>query len=93
MHNCEVFLCCLGITWEEAQELCKDTPVVAACHNDQQNVTLSGPAADVDNIIEALRLENKTASVVDSAGVAFHSPMLEECRKPFEKALTKVRIL
>ena len=81
----------LGITWEEAVTACENTSVVPACHNDARNVTLSGPDADVELVVSRLREEGKTVTVVDSAGTAFHSPMLEKCRKAFEKALKKVR--
>ena len=70
--------------------MCVGTAVTAACHNDQQNVTLSGPADDVDALVEVLKGQQKTVTVVDSAGVAFHSPMLEKCRKEFQASLTKV---
>ena len=78
------------MTWEAAKEACFDTDVVAACHNDVANVTLSGPADSVDALVERLRAQGVTVSMVDSARTAFHSPMLQECGQSFLEALTKV---
>ena len=80
---------CAGLSWEEVKEYCKDG-VVRACHNSEKTVTISGPRQAVEQAVEQLKQKGIFAKEVNSAGVAFHSPMLQSCAKPFLTALKKV---
>jgi fatty acid synthase len=51
--------------------------VVAACHNAPDSVTISGDTQQVHAMVEELKAENVFAKIVNSAGVPFHSPIME----------------
>ena len=50
--------------------------MVAACHNAEDSVTVSGLIADVEKVVEQLKSEGIFAKRVNSSGVAFHSPFM-----------------
>ena len=78
-----------GLTWEEAQEF-RSQGVVAACHNAEKNVTISGPKDKVEAVVQQLKAKGVFAKLVDSAGIAFHSYMLEKCSGALKLAFEKV---
>ena len=80
------------MTWEEAAEACEGHNVFPACHNDPNSVTLSGDMDSVLALTQTLRDRGIRVTDVDSAGVAFHSPILKPCKKQFRSALKKVSI-
>ena len=67
--------------------------MVAACHNGENRVTISGPKEAVDLAVVQMKEKDIFVREVDSAGVAFHSHMLQCCAEPFRKALQKVFLI
>ncbi|XP_077979410.1 fatty acid synthase-like [Glandiceps talaboti] len=79
----------VGLTWEEAKQLCPEG-VVAACHNAEDTVTISGPKAKVAEFVNSLKEQGIFAKEVRSSGVAFHSYYMGEIAPNLRKALDKV---
>lgn len=77
------------MTWDEAKRRCPEE-VVAACHNSEDTVTISGPREKVNMFVEQLHSENIFAKNVNSAGVAFHSPWIVNVAPALKAALLKV---
>lgn len=76
----------IGMTWEEAGKKCPPN-VVPACNNSIETQTISGPAEDVKKFAEQLNNEGYFVRIVDSSGVAFHSPELLVCAPEFTEKL------
>jgi len=51
--------------------------VVVGCDNSPANVTLSGPAAQLTPLLEALKAEGVFVRELDTLGIAYHSPALD----------------
>jgi fatty acid synthase len=66
----------VGLTWAEAKKRAPQG-VWPACHNGVDSVTISGEPAQVDKMVAELQANNVFARKVDSAGVPFHSPMMD----------------
>jgi fatty acid synthase len=79
----------VGLTWEEAGKRCPKG-VVPACHNAEDSVTISGPAADVEAFVNQLTAEGVFARMVKSSGVAFHSYFMQQIAGKLREALEKV---
>ena len=79
----------IGLTWEEAKRRCP-AGVVAACHNSEDSVTISGDYEAAKKFLEELRAENVFARDVKSAGVAFHSPTMKVIAPSLLEKLKKV---
>lgn len=79
----------IGLTWEEAKRRCPQG-VVAACHNSEDSVTISGDYEATNKFLEELRAENVFARDVKSAGVAFHSPTMRVIAPSLLEKLKKV---
>lgn len=79
----------VGLTWEEAKSRCPEG-VVAACHNAEDTVTISGPRDDIRNFVAQLKQEGVFAKEVNSAGVAFHSYFMAKTAPALRAALQKV---
>ncbi|CAJ0579052.1 unnamed protein product, partial [Mesorhabditis spiculigera] len=79
----------LGITWEEASKNCPPG-VVPACHNAQDNVTVSGDAEAIDKWCEELKAKDILARAVDSSGIPFHSPAMLKVKEPMLAAMRQV---
>ena len=80
---------CVGLTWEEAKTRCPPG-VLPACHNAEDTVTISGPAAAVSSYVKQLQSEGIFAKDVNSAGVAFHSSYMADIAPSLLAALEKV---
>ena len=78
----------VGLTWEEAKERCPEG-VVAACHNGQDSVTISGNAEKIKEFCGKLEAEGIFAKNVDSSGIPFHSPIMLQIR---DKMLASMRL-
>ncbi|RDD36517.1 Fatty acid synthase [Trichoplax sp. H2] len=74
----------VGLTWAEAKKRCPDD-VVAACHNAEKTVTISGDPDKVEEVVKQLKSEEIFAKKVETAGVAFHSHYIKKAA-PFLKA-------
>ncbi|ELT99721.1 hypothetical protein CAPTEDRAFT_89190 [Capitella teleta] len=79
----------VGMTWEETKRRCPEG-VVAACHNSEDTVTISGPLEAVNKCIKQLKSEDIFAKNVNSAGVAFHSPCIAKVAPALKTALLEV---
>jgi fatty acid synthase len=66
--------------------------VLPACHNAEDTVTISGPAAAVSAFVKELQAEGIFAKDVNSAGVAFHSSYMAQIAPSLQSALAKVRV-
>ncbi|CAA9997196.1 unnamed protein product, partial [Nesidiocoris tenuis] len=83
----------VGLTWEEAKKRVPEN-IVAACHNGEDSVTVSGPPAEVDAFVKQLSSEGIFAKKVLSSGVAFHSKYIADAgpklRSSLERVVTKI---
>lgn len=79
----------IGLTWEEAKKRCPPT-IFPACHNAEDNVTVSGPPEDINKFVATLTAENIFAKTVDSSGAAFHSKYIAGAAPNFKKALEAI---
>ncbi|XP_006825448.1 fatty acid synthase-like, partial [Saccoglossus kowalevskii] len=79
----------VGLSWEEAKLMCPDD-VVAACHNAEDTVTISGPKSKVADFVSDLKQQGIFAKEVNSSNVAFHSHYMAQIAPNLKNALTKV---
>ena len=77
------------MTWEEAKQKCPEG-VVAACHNAKGTVTISGPVEKVSKFVQELREKQIFAKEVNSAGVAFHSGLMQKVAPRLREEMSKV---
>lgn len=85
------YFCFAGLTWEETKSRCPDG-VVAACHNSEDSVTISGPKDNITAFVQQLQAENIFAREVQSSGVAFHSHYMSKIAPDLKTALNKVLV-
>ena len=78
------------MTWEEAKRLCPPG-VVAACHNSQDSVTISGTAQEMTKFMEELTAQGVTVKEVNSSNVSYHSPCMKDLAVALKEGLEKVR--
>ncbi|CAD5118531.1 DgyrCDS7222 [Dimorphilus gyrociliatus] len=79
----------VGLTWEDAMNKCPPN-VVPACNNSEETQTVSGPFECVKEFADQLKNEGYFVRIVDSSGVAFHSPELMVCSPQFTEKLQRV---
>ncbi|XP_002741902.2 fatty acid synthase-like, partial [Saccoglossus kowalevskii] len=79
----------VGLSWEEAKLMCPDD-VVAACHNAEDTVTISGPKSKVADFVSDLKQRGIFAKEIYSSNVAFHSNYMTKVAPTLKNALTKV---
>uniref|UniRef100_T1ILW6 Fatty acid synthase n=1 Tax=Strigamia maritima TaxID=126957 RepID=T1ILW6_STRMM len=77
------------LTWKEAVKRCPPG-VVPACHNAQDNVTISGRSEAVAAFVTQLKKEDILTKEVKSNNIAFHCSFMNSVATVFEKALRKV---
>ncbi|KAI5709648.1 hypothetical protein M8J75_001994 [Diaphorina citri] len=70
----------VGMGWDEINRKLPNG-IVAACHNSNESVTISGPREEVRKFAEELKEGGVFAKEVDSLGFAFHSPYLATAAK------------
>ncbi len=80
----------IGLTWESAKEKLPEG-VYAACHNGSESVSISGEQQKVSLLVEELEKEGTFAKVVDSSGIAFHSPWMAKIEDTLMKKFKTVR--
>jgi fatty acid synthase, animal type len=79
----------VGLSFEECQRrLPKD--IIAACHNSEDSITISGPAESIDKAVQELSSEGIFAKAVKSSGIAFHSKYISEAAPKLRKSLDKI---
>lgn len=62
----------IGMPWKEALEQVPAT-VDVACHNSEDNCTISGPTTDVQQFVDEITEKNVFARTVNVSNIAFHS--------------------
>ncbi len=70
----------VGLTWQGAKDRLPEG-VVAACHNGKDSVTISGKEDAVLKVVEELTEEGIFAKMVNSSGIAFHSPSMQSVKE------------
>ena len=85
----------IGMSWEECVKRCPEG-VVAACHNSQDWVTISGESQAVTEFLTQLNSEDIVTKDVDSVGFAFHSPFVSSISSlisyKFENIITEPKL-
>ncbi|EDV19158.1 uncharacterized protein TRIADDRAFT_62374 [Trichoplax adhaerens] len=79
----------VGLSWEEAKQRCLPD-VVAACHNAERAITISGDPNQIDVMITELQSQEIFTRRVNSSGIAFHSPYIAKGASLFKSALKKI---
>ncbi|XP_071129497.1 fatty acid synthase-like isoform X4 [Mytilus edulis] len=79
----------VGMTWEEAKKKCPEG-VIPACHNAKGTVTISGPLEKVSKFVKELKEQQIFAKEVNSAGVAFHSGIMQKVAPRLKEEMSKV---
>ena len=76
-----------GLTWtalcEEIHASSLDK-VWPACHNGTQSTAVAGEPEQIDKFVDVLKEKGQFARVIDSFGIAFHSPFVEKALGLFE---------
>lgn len=78
----------VGLTWEEAQAQCPPG-VVAACHNAEDSVTISGGAQEMTQFIGDLQARGVFVKEVNSNNVSYHSHFMEPVSVKLKASLDK----
>ncbi|RUS75295.1 hypothetical protein EGW08_016938, partial [Elysia chlorotica] len=89
--DCEVKpgkMAAVELTWEEAKRLCPPG-VVAACHNSQDSVTISGGAQEMTKFMAELSAQGVTVKEVNSNNISYHSSFMTEPAAYLKKGLEK----
>ncbi len=79
----------LSLTWEQAQKRCP-AGVSLACHNFDNNVTVSGPLAAVRKLVEELAKEKIHATILNTHEIAYHSQYMTSLAGQLKKRLEKI---
>ncbi|XP_055839922.1 fatty acid synthase isoform X2 [Episyrphus balteatus] len=79
----------VGVKWEDCNDLLSPG-VFPVCHNSEDNVTISGPEAEISATIEALSGKGIFAKAVNSSGYAFHSKYIADAGPKLRKSLEKI---
>lgn len=79
----------VGLSWEEVIARAPEE-IVAACHNNVDSVTISGPPAAIDKFVAELSAEGVFAKKVASSGHAFHSKYIAEAGPKLRSSLDRI---
>ncbi|KAI5716536.1 hypothetical protein M8J76_008196 [Diaphorina citri] len=79
----------VGLSWEEVKARAP-ADIVAACHNNVDSVTISGPPAAIDKFVAELSAEGVFAKKVASSGHAFHSKYIAEAGPKLRSSLDRI---
>lgn len=79
----------LGLSWEDTKNKLP-ADLVAACHNSEDSVTISGPPKSVSEFVKTCKAEGIFAKEVNSSGFAFHSKYIADAEPMLRKRLEKV---
>ncbi|NEU32754.1 acyltransferase domain-containing protein, partial [bacterium LRH843] len=79
----------VGLTWEETKARVP-AEVIAACHNSNDSVTISGPPKQLSEFVKQLQSEGIFAKEVASNGVAFHSKYIADAAPKLRASLEKL---
>lgn len=64
--------------------------IIAACHNSNDSVTISGPPESVTKFVDSLTQEGTFAKAVKSSGFAFHSKYIADAGPKLRKSLDRL---
>ncbi len=79
----------VGLNLFETEKICpKD--VVVACHNGENNVTVSGEKKAISRFVKKLETKNIEAKVIRSTRKAFHSHMVSPAAEKFHSKLGEI---
>lgn len=78
----------LGLNYQNIPNLPPSIDI--GCHNSETNVTLSGPAEDMETYLETLKKQNIFVRTVNSNGIAYHSRMVKKQAQFVKKFIDKV---
>lgn len=78
-----------GLSWHEAKSRCPPG-VNLACNNGKDMVTVSGPKDVVSQFVAELKAEGILAKKVNSAGIAYHSNMMQSISQQLENMFNRV---
>lgn len=79
----------VGLSWEECK-LKIPPEIIMACHNSEDNVTVSGPPESIKKFVDQLTSENIFARTVKSSGKAFHSKYITDAGPLLRKSLEEI---
>ncbi|KOC60060.1 Fatty acid synthase [Habropoda laboriosa] len=79
----------VGLNWEEVKRRCPPD-VTPACNNSSDSVTVSGPVESLKKFGEDLKKDDIFVKLVNSSGVAFHSPYVAPVGPRLHAMLEKV---
>lgn len=79
----------VGLSWEQCKEQLP-SDIIAACHNSNDSVTISGPVESVNKFIAKLNADGVFAKGVKSSGIAFHSRYIADAAPKLRKSLDKI---
>lgn len=82
------FLVISGLNHQNLPNL--PSSIDVGCHNAEDNVTLSGPAEDMEIYLETLKKQNIFVRIVNSNGIAYHSRMVMRQADFVKKFIDKV---
>ncbi|XP_031628631.1 fatty acid synthase-like [Contarinia nasturtii] len=79
----------IGLTWEGTKARVP-VDIVAACHNSNDSVTISGPPDSIIKFVEELKKSGVFAKEVNSSGYAFHSKYIADAGPKLLKSLERI---
>ncbi|VVC29836.1 Hypothetical protein CINCED_3A014905 [Cinara cedri] len=79
----------VGLSWEETKKRLP-ADLVAACHNSEDSVTVSGPPASLSAFVKTLQSEGIFAKEVKSSGFAFHSKYIADAAPKLRHSLERI---
>jgi hypothetical protein len=90
MENNVNILVISGLNYQNIPDLPPSIDI--GCHNSENNVTLSGPAEDMEIYLETLKKQNIFVKTVNSNGIAYHSRMVRKQAEFVKKFIDKVNL-
>lgn len=79
----------LGLNHQNVPDLPPSIDI--GCHNSDNNITLSGPADDMEKYLETLKKQDIIVRTVNSNGIAYHSRLVRKQAEFIRKFIEKVR--
>jgi len=79
----------VSLTWEQAQKRCPAT-ITLACHNYENNVTVSGPLDAIRTFVQELARENIQAKILNTNEIAYHSQYMTSIASQLKKRLEQI---
>ena len=82
-----------GLSWESCVEFIKNnqrfqTEIWPACHNGKYSTTVSGSPEGILEFKKELERKNVYCKIIQTSGIAFHSPLVSPVSKMFKAAIS-----